>query len=84
VQTLLDERHAYVRALMNDKRELLDRVAAALLKEETLDQSELLEIFGPRLDESGHPITTATIAGLRNQDSAIAKLANESGTSNFS
>jgi cell division protease FtsH len=56
VQKLLDERHTYVRALLEEKRDLLDKVANALLKEETLDQDQLRELLGPRLDESGQPI----------------------------
>jgi cell division protease FtsH len=57
VQKLLDERHTYVRALLDEKRDLLDEVASALLKEETLNQDQLREMFGPRLDENGNPIT---------------------------
>jgi len=56
VQDLLEERHAYVRQLLTEKRAQLDRIAGALLKEETLDQTELREMFGPRLDENGSEI----------------------------
>jgi len=76
VQKLLDERHTYVRALLDEKRELLDRVASALLKEETLDQSELQQMFGPRLDESGHPITTAASLGSKTPVADPVRLSN--------
>jgi cell division protease FtsH len=62
VHQLLEERHTYVRSLLTEKRGLLDKVASALLKEETLEQSELQEIFGPRPEDSngsGAPISLA-------------------------
>ena len=52
VERLLAERQRAVRELLSRARERLDRLAQALLKEETLRDDELLRILGPRA-ESG-------------------------------
>jgi cell division protease FtsH len=48
VKTLIDEARERARALLMDKRDLLDRMAEALLEKEVLGPSELVEILGER------------------------------------
>jgi cell division protease FtsH len=48
VRQLLAERHQVVSRLLADNRSRLDRLAEALLQEETVDQPELIRILGPR------------------------------------
>jgi cell division protease FtsH len=48
VQRLLEDCHQVARGLLSGARELLERLVAALLKEETLDQEELGQILGLR------------------------------------
>ena len=48
VRHLLDERHEAVRKLLVEARKQLDLVAETLLKEETIDQEDLVRILGPR------------------------------------
>jgi cell division protease FtsH len=48
VQQLLAERHQVVRDLLSNARERLDRLAQALLRDETIDQEELRRMLGPR------------------------------------
>jgi cell division protease FtsH len=48
VQGLLEETHQQVIRRLNDARERLDRLVAALLQEETLGPEELNRILGPR------------------------------------
>jgi cell division protease FtsH len=48
VQRVLEERHQYARLLLIQEREKLDRLASALLHEETVEDKELLELLGPR------------------------------------
>jgi cell division protease FtsH len=48
VERLLDERHAYVRDVLGAKRQALDKLATALLHDETVDQDALEAILGPR------------------------------------
>jgi cell division protease FtsH len=48
VQRLLSERQEVVRQLLTDAREQLDRLALALLAEETINEEELVRILGPR------------------------------------
>jgi cell division protease FtsH len=50
IEQLLAERQRAVRALLTQARERLDRLAEALLKEETIGDEELLRILGPRTD----------------------------------
>jgi cell division protease FtsH len=47
VRQLLDERHEAVRHVLTSAREQLDRLAQALLQQETLDQGALAQILGP-------------------------------------
>jgi cell division protease FtsH len=47
VETLLQDRHAEVRRLLTGARESLDRLAEALLKQETVGPEVLEEILGP-------------------------------------
>ena len=42
VKRLLDEAHAHARDLLNAHREMLDRIATALLERETLDSEDVL------------------------------------------
>ncbi len=53
VQRLLDERHEYVRKLLTEAHKQLELVAEALLKEETLNQDDLIRILGPRSGLAG-------------------------------
>jgi len=48
VNVLLEERHGAVRRLLGDARERLDRLAEALLKQETVEFDELERLLGPR------------------------------------
>ncbi|MER3447168.1 MAG: cell division protein FtsH [Candidatus Dadabacteria bacterium] len=48
VQRLLNERHEAVRRLLTEARSQLELVAETLLKEETLNQEDLVRILGPR------------------------------------
>jgi cell division protease FtsH len=50
VQRMLQETHERVRRLLTDARACLDKVVAALLKEETVGADELERILGPRID----------------------------------
>jgi cell division protease FtsH len=50
VEQMLAERQGAVRELLTAARERLDRLAQALLKEETLGDDEILRILGPRAD----------------------------------
>src|SRR3954451_21332878 len=45
VRALLDEAHDEAWQVINDNRDVLDRLATALLEKETLDHLELAEIF---------------------------------------
>ena len=49
VQNLLAEQHEIVRDLLSEHRTMLDRVAAQLLENETLDAEQLEELLGPRV-----------------------------------
>jgi len=48
IQALLEERHKMVKNLLQEHREMLDDLVDMLLKEETLNQSILKKILGPR------------------------------------
>lgn len=48
VQRLLEERHEVVHRLLADAGDKLDRLAQALLQQETIGHEELMEILGPR------------------------------------
>ena len=48
VQKLLEDRHQAARELLEEHRQKLDRLAQALLDQETVSQAELEEILGPR------------------------------------
>ena len=48
VKTIIDEARERARTLLGEKRELLDRMAEALLEKEVLGPSELVEILGER------------------------------------
>jgi len=50
VQQLLAARYQAVCRLLTNAREQLDRLAQALLREETVGQAELVQILGPRPD----------------------------------
>ncbi len=61
---LLQETHDRVRRCLTDSRERLDRLAEALLREETVGSDELSRILGPRL-ESGSEEIGKIVAGSR-------------------
>jgi cell division protease FtsH len=48
VRKILEERHETVRALLTRAREPLDRLVAALLHDESVDEEGLRRILGPR------------------------------------
>jgi cell division protease FtsH len=48
LERMLGERHDAVRRLLNEERDALDRLAARLLRDETVSHGELNEILGPR------------------------------------
>jgi cell division protease FtsH len=48
VQRLLSERQEIVRSLLTSAHDHLERLAQALLQDETIDQDELIRILGPR------------------------------------
>ncbi|MEJ2263182.1 MAG: ATP-dependent zinc metalloprotease FtsH [Anaerolineales bacterium] len=48
VQKLLSDHYQAVKALLEKSREKLDALVEALLKEETIDQSAMVNILGPR------------------------------------
>ncbi len=52
MQKLMAERHEAAFRLISSKRQQLDRMIEVLLQKETLDQSELQDILGPRTEES--------------------------------
>ena len=45
---MLAERYQFVHQLLTNVRDKLDRLAEALLREESIDQEELAQILGPR------------------------------------
>jgi cell division protease FtsH len=47
VRRLVDGAHDRARAILNTHRVTLDRLAAALVEKETLDDADLAEVFGP-------------------------------------
>jgi cell division protease FtsH len=51
VRTILDERMAIVRRLLATKKELLEKVAIALLEKETLESEEFMELVGLAKEE---------------------------------
>jgi cell division protease FtsH len=50
VQQLLTDRHEAAKNLLQNKRTMLDQLAAALLKSESLGQAELVQLLGDRPD----------------------------------
>jgi cell division protease FtsH len=48
VQNLLEERHQFVHVLLSDARDQLDKLANALLHDETIDRDEMEKVLGPR------------------------------------
>ncbi|NLD72917.1 MAG: ATP-dependent zinc metalloprotease FtsH [Chloroflexi bacterium] len=48
IQEILDAKYLEVKDLIREKRDALDRLAAALLEEETVGEDRLREILGPR------------------------------------
>jgi cell division protease FtsH len=52
VQSLLDERHEFVRRLLTEHCEQLDRVADAPLHQETVEEEALVNMLGERPQEA--------------------------------
>lgn len=50
VERLVEESHRAVRALLDSARDSLDSLAATLLKKETVEYDELVQLLGPRPD----------------------------------
>jgi cell division protease FtsH len=55
VQRLVEQAHQQVRACLTASRERLDRLVAALLREETIGSDELRQILGPRPSAEAAP-----------------------------
>jgi cell division protease FtsH len=53
VYRMIEERHEFVHKLLTNARERLSLLAETLLKEETIDQEELIRILGPRPESNG-------------------------------
>jgi cell division protease FtsH len=66
IERLLDDRHEYAHQLLTEHREDLDRLATALLEEETLDQDAITELLGPRAEP---------VAGIEQPEPAPVALA---------
>jgi cell division protease FtsH len=65
VEQLLAERHADVHRLLSEARARLDRLAQALLEQETLDQEALLLILGTRSEPPLETVREATRSTIR-------------------
>ena len=48
IKKISDDSYAQVKALLTEKRELLDRMAQLLIEKETLDEADMLALLGPR------------------------------------
>jgi cell division protease FtsH len=59
VRTILDERMAIVRSLLATKKDLLGKVAIALLEKETLESEEFMELVGLAKEEIAPDAKTA-------------------------
>jgi cell division protease FtsH len=55
IQRLLEESQVNVRQIITENRDRLDQIVARLLSDETLDETDLLEILGPRNLEASFP-----------------------------
>ncbi|HTT06854.1 MAG TPA: ATP-dependent zinc metalloprotease FtsH [Steroidobacteraceae bacterium] len=64
IEHLLEERQDVVHALLMNAREQLDRLAEALLKEESIGETELRELLGPR-PEAASPAPARTAVRAR-------------------
>ena len=51
IQQLLENRHEEVRNLLTQSREKLETLVEALLRDETIDQDEIMKILGERVYE---------------------------------
>ncbi|MFB6280354.1 MAG: ATP-dependent zinc metalloprotease FtsH [Salinibacter sp.] len=61
VQVLVEEARSRARALLEDKRPLLDEMAATLLENEVLDRDALVELLGEPPHESYTPTQTQDV-----------------------
>ena len=55
MRRLIDTAHDRARAILTTHRDTLDVIAKALVEKETLEDSDLAEIFGPLDKGVGHP-----------------------------
>jgi cell division protease FtsH len=62
VRRLVDGAHDRARAILSTHRVTLDRLAAALVEKETLDDADLAEVFGP-IDKGAGIEMPETVAG---------------------
>jgi cell division protease FtsH len=53
VESMLEERHTFVRQLLTAERGQLDKLVQALLHGETVDQDALVQVLGPRPGSEG-------------------------------
>ena len=60
VRSLIDTAHDRARAILSTHRATLDVLARALVDKETLEDSDLAEIFGPLDKGTGDPVPDAT------------------------
>jgi cell division protease FtsH len=58
VRTILDERMAIVRSLLATKKDLLEKVASALLEKETLESEEFMELVGAAKEDIAQDANT--------------------------
>ena len=58
VRTILDERMAIVRSLLATKKDLLEKVASALLEKETLESEEFMELVGAAKEDIAQDTNT--------------------------
>jgi cell division protease FtsH len=47
ISRIIEERYAHVRAMLSERKELLEKIAAYLLEKETIDEAEFKELVAP-------------------------------------
>jgi cell division protease FtsH len=72
IQDLLKTRAAAVKKILNESRSQLDQLVEALLQEETVTQSEMVRILGPRPYESAdHPNQPVEVTDLHQKTNIL-------------
>jgi len=67
IQKLLKERYDFARRLLENSREKLELLVKTLLREETVQQDELAQLFGPRGIVAGNPPPTYPESGSKSE-----------------